>query len=149
MNRQQEHPVTPPVLRAVTGSATGNGTEPDPVAETAAVVPIPVAKRASGVVANAVRELWLHPDRLIHAAWHGNAKTLAQHRDYIKSRGWVPPEMTGKAAAFVTAAGIAYHVLIARYVKAACKAVDGSADYPLRFLGLLVFVLILVLLFVL
>lgn len=116
----------------------------------AELVPVPLAERAAHVVVKAAQELWLHPDRLIHAAWHGNPKTLAQHRAHIKARGWVPPEMTGKAAAFVTVAGIAYHVLIARYVKAACKAVDGSADYPLRFLGLLVFLAILfVLLFVL
>ena len=136
MNRQQEHP-------AVADSAAGGGGQPEAIAEAAAVVPFAPRKRAVSAVMNAAGELWLHPDRLLHWLWHGNPKTLAEHRTYIKSRGWVPPEMTGKPAVFVTAAGIAYHVLIARWVKAACKAVDGSADYPLRFFGLLVFIAVI------
>jgi hypothetical protein len=68
---------------------------------------------------------------------------MAGHRDYIKSRAWVPAEMTGRPEKAVILAGVLYHLIIARPLKAAAKTVDAAADRPLRLLGLLLFVIVL------
>ena len=123
---------------------------PVPAASTKAAVPVPagvrpvtVPERVGTAVAETVRELWLHPDRLLYVLWHGKPESMAEHRAYMKSRAWVPPEMTGGAEKAVTVAGLFYHLLIARPLKAAAKTVDAAADRPLRLLGLAVFVLAL------
>ena len=56
----------------------------------------------------------------------------------------MPPELAGKPAAVIAAAGIIYHLAVARPLKAAAKAVDVSAERPLRLLMLVVFVSVLV-----
>jgi len=129
-------PDTDTDTRGDTVSATLPGTE---------VVPMTAQERAgvalrhrAGVVISAARELWLHPDRLIHSLWHGRPESAAGHFAYMQSRAWVPPEMTGRKAAFVTWAGFAYHVLIAWPLKCAAKLVDASASRPLRLLCLAV-----------
>lgn len=93
----------------------------------------------------AAGELWFKPDRVAFVLWHGKPESMAEHRAYIKSRAWVPPEMTGKSAALIAFAGIAYHLLIARPVKAAARTADAAAERPLRFLMLAVFLVALIL----
>jgi len=82
----------------------------------------------------AVRELWLHPDRLLYVLWHGKPGSMAEHRAYMKSRAWVPPGLGGGAEKAVIGAGLLYHLIVARPLKAAAKTVDAAADRPLRLL---------------
>jgi hypothetical protein len=117
------------------------------------VVPVTVpervtaaAKRAGTAALEAVRELWLHPGRLLHVMWHGKPESMAEHSAYIQSAAWVPEEMTGRPAKFLIAAGIAYHLIIARPLKAVAKTVDAAADRPLRLLCLAVLVIALIVL---
>ena len=142
------------VVRPGTGTRRSTGPEvppPAPVPEdgtavpaaVSTVAPITMPERVGTAIAGTVRELWLHPDRLGHALWHGAPSTMAGHRDYVKSRAWVPAEMTGKSQRFLIAAGVAYHLVIARPLKAAAKTVDAAADRPLRLLGLAIFVIVL------
>lgn len=98
-------------------------------------------------VTNATRELWLHPDRLVHSAWNGRPESMAQHYAYMTSFAWVPDEVSGKKATAWKWAGIAYHVFIAWPLKALAKALDAAAGRPLLMLCLAVPILILVLLF--
>ena len=150
MSERHADPVARP-LRIVTAPGSGDVTgAPGSEAEAVAVVPMPVtergratARRAGSAVARTAGELWLHPDRLGHALWHGSPSTMAGHRDYIKSRAWVPAEMTGRPEKAVILAGVLYHLIIARPLKAAAKTVDAAADRPLRLLGLLLFVIVL------
>ena len=106
-------------------------------------------KRARAGAMEAVRELWLHPDRLLYVLWHGKPESLSEHRAYMKSRAWVPPEMTGGPEKAVIGAGLFYHLLIARPLKAAAKTVDAAADRPLRLLALAALVLALLVIFAL
>ena len=99
----------------------------------------------AGTAAEGAGKLWLNPGRVLHVLWHGKPESMAEHRAYVKSRAWVPPELTGKSAAVITVAGILYHLLIARPVKTAARIVDGAADRPLRMLMLAVFVSALIL----
>jgi hypothetical protein len=137
------------------------GTEPGtPVLDPAGTVePMTVPERAGTAVryraarmAAVAYELWLHPDRLLHSIWHPRPETLAEHRVYIKSQAWVPPEMTGRAATVIRWAGIAYHVFIGHPLKAAMKAavkgaqnVDQAAERPMRIGLAAVFVSVIVL----
>jgi len=114
----------------------------------AELVRMSAAERAGNAVANAVRELWLHPDRLIHSMWNGRPESMAAHYAYMTSFAWVPKEMTGKKATAWKWAGIAYH-FIAWPLKAFAKALDAAAGRPLLMLCLVVPVLVLVLLSVL
>ena len=125
-------------------------------ASLASVVPLSVVARAGvavrrgrTAVLEAVRELWLHPDRLLYVMWHGKPESMAEHRAYMKSRAWVPPGMDGGAEKAVSIAGIAYHLIIARPLKAAAKTVDAAADRPLRLLCLAAFILALLVIFAL
>jgi hypothetical protein len=118
----------------------GTGTE---------VVPLTPAERAhlaarhwAELAANGAGQLWLHPDRLGHSLYHGKPGSLAEHRAYIKSREWVPPDLDGKSAKFIGGSGVVYHLLIARPLKAACLTVSAAADKPLRLAGLIALVLI-------
>jgi len=151
----------PPVPQDGTGSrpVPGPGGTSVPV-PAAAAVPMPVPERArlaaarwAGTAAEAIRELWLKPGRLIHVIIHGRAETMCEHWAYVKSRAWVPGGMTGNAEKLVAAAGILHHLLIARPVKAAMKTVkfaaekvDQAADRPLRFYLVVLFVALLALL---
>jgi hypothetical protein len=138
----------------VTGPASGNAAAVTASPETpGAVVPMTPPERARhtaarwvSVAAEAVRELWLKPGRLLHVAWHGKPESMAEHQAYMQSAAWVPGEMTGRPAKAVIAAGVFYHLLIACPLKAAAKTVDAAADRPLRLLCLAVFVITLILL---
>jgi hypothetical protein len=99
------------------------------------------AARRAGTAVQAACGLWLHRDRLLHVMWHGKPESMAEHRAYIQSRAWVPPELDGNAEKAVISAGIAYHLIIARPLKAAAKAVDAAAERPLRLLCLIVLIL--------
>lgn len=119
------------------------------VVSPASVTPVSGAARAGTAVANAVRELWLHPDRLVHSLWNGSPGSMADHYRYMTSREWVPDSLEGKEAAFVAYAGLAYHILVGWPLLALSKALGAAAVKPLRFLALIVPVFILVLLFAL
>ena len=108
-----------------------------------------VSRRAGTVAAGAGR-LWLNPGRVLHSLRHDEPETMAEHRAYIRSRAWVPPELTGKPATVIAVAGFMYHVLIGLPLKAAAKTigeaarqVDKAAQRPLRLLPLVVFVVLL------
>jgi hypothetical protein len=133
----------PPVPADGTGSCpdAGAGTVPVPAAVPMTVPEraVVAGKRASTATLKVVRELWLLPDRFLHVIIHGRAETMAEHRAHIKSRDWVPPEMTGAAEKAVIGAGLFHHLVIARPLKASMKAVkfaaekvDQAADRPLR-----------------
>ncbi len=156
MAEQHADPVTRPGLHVVTGIVTGDATGPtgsaEPPVTTGAVVPMSARERTgsavthwAGTAADGAGQLWLNPGRVLHVLWHGKPESMAEHRAYIRSRAWVPPELTGKSAAVITVAGILYHLLIARPVKTAARIVDGAADRPLRLLLLAVFVAVLAL----
>ena len=145
----------PPRLRSVSPDTEGDtqgdtSAAPVPVSVSpAGVAPLSVAGHAGvGVraMAGAVRDLWLRPGRLLYVMWHGKPESMAEHRAYMKSRAWVPPGMDGGAEKAVSIAGIAYHLIIARPLKAAAKTVDAAADRPLRLLCLAAFVLVLIVL---
>jgi hypothetical protein len=143
-------PVTGPVT--LSGAVTGNecGAAPDvaPQGTPGAVVPMKVTERAALAARHwagtAAGELWLNPGRAAHALWHGKPESMAEHRAYIRSRAWVPPEMTGKPAAFIAWAGIAYHLIIARPVKAAARITDAASERPLRLLMAAVLISVLI-----
>jgi len=108
-----------------------------------------VTRRAGNAVAEAARELWLHPDRLLYVMWHGKPESMAEHRAYMKSRAWVPPGMDGKPGKAVTGAGLFYHLIIARPLLAAANTLGAAAVRPLRLLCLVVFIVLLVVLLLL
>ncbi len=152
---RQDDPVAPQG-----GNDPAGATATAPVA-TGAVIPMrraeragAVTRRAGNAVVRTVRELWLHPDRFLHVIIHGKAETMAEHRAHIKSRDWVPPEMTGGAEKAVIGAGLFHHLVIARPLKASMKAVkfaaekvDQAADRPLRlYLAVILIVALIVLL---
>lgn len=144
MTRQDGNPVTPQG-----GNSPADSAATAPVAA-GAVMPMrrvertgAVTRRAGNAVVRTVRELWLHPDRLLYVMWHGKPESMAEHRAYMKSRAWVPPGMDGKPEKAVIGAGLFYHLIIARPLKAAAKTVDAAADRPLRLLCLAAFVIVL------
>lgn len=130
---------------------------PVPAASTGAPVPVPagvrpvtvpertagVVKRAGTAALEAVRELWLHPDRLLYVMWHGKPESMAEHRAYMKSRAWVPPGMDGKPGKAVIGAGLFYHLIIGRPLLAVANTVGGAAVRPLRLLCLAVLAVVL------
>ena len=147
MTRQDGNPVAPQGGNSPAGSAA-----PAPVT-TGAVIPMrraeragAVARRGGSAVAEAVRELWLHPDRLLYVMWHGKPESMAEHRAYMKSRAWVPPGMDGGAEKAVTGAGLFYHLIIARPLLAVANTVGAAAVRPLRLLCLAAFVIALIVL---
>ncbi len=154
MAEQHADPVTRPGLRVVT--ATGGG-DPAPVTKAVAVVPMSrrertgnVVRRQIGATAEAARELWLYPGRLLHSLARGKAESMKEHLAHVQSRAWVPEGMTGRPEKAAVAAGIFYHLFIAYPVKAAMKAVkfaaekvDEAADRPLRLTCLAVLAVVL------
>lgn len=126
---------------------------PGTVPPSAALVPVTMpertalaVRRAGNAVVRTIRELWLHPDRLLYVMWHGKPESMAEHRAYMKSRAWVPPEMTGGAEKAVIGAGIFYHLLIGRPLLAVANMLGAAAPRPLRLLCLAVFVTVLIVL---
>jgi hypothetical protein len=131
---------------------TKGDTAPIPVsAPGAGIVPLSPAERIrlavagwAGTAAGAVGQLWLHPDRVLYVLWHGKPGSMAEHRAYVKSRAWVPAELSGKPAKVLAVLGIFYHLVIARPVKAVARMADAAAERPLRLLMLAAFILILI-----
>lgn len=116
----------------------------------ASVAPLNVGDRsgvalraAAGAAAGVARGLWLDPGRLLHVLYHGRPGSMSEHMAYLKSAAWVPEEMTGRPRAFLVAAGVAYHVIVAWPLKLAAKAIDSAADRPLRLAGLALLVIAL------
>jgi len=142
---------TAPGTEGDTQGDTMGDTAPIPVsAPDAVAVPLSLPERVrlavahwAGTAAGWAGQLWLRPDRVIHALWHGRPASMAEHRAYMKSRAWVPGELAGNPATVIAWAGILYHLLIARPLKAVARTTDAAADRPLRLLMLIVFVLIL------
>jgi len=139
---------SPATLPAPVEAGAGDGTEMQPVPVS---VPMTVPERASlaarhwaTVAADGAGRLWLNPGRILYVLWHGQPESLAGHRVYVKSRAWVPPDLDGKAASFITGAGIVYHLLIARPLKTVCLIVSGAAERPLRLAGLIALLLVLI-----
>ena len=133
------------------GDTAGGGTAPLPVSASGTeVVPLTPVERTrlavahwAEIAANGAGQLWLNPGRLGHTLWTGKPGSMAEHREYVKSRAWVPPELDGKPAAFIAGAGVGYHLLIAKPLKAAALTVSAAADRPLRLTGLVVGLIIL------
>ena len=71
----------------------------------------------------------------------GSPRAMAEHRAYMKSRAWVPPELTGKSASGNRDGRncLSPADRVPR-LKAAARIVDGAAERPLRMLMLAVFV---------
>lgn len=160
---EQTAPILGQILPLRRGGTKGDTAAPDGAAQPGGTVPLPVSPAADTVsplspgdrgrlavahwaeiAANGAGQLWLKPGRLPHDMWHGKPGSLAEHRAYIKSREWVPPDLDGKAATFIGGSGVVYHLLIARPLKAACLTVSAAADKPLRFAGLIATVLVFV-----
>src|ERR1700678_422916 len=83
-----------PVLNA----GTGTSTEAVPVPADVVALTVPERTRLAGAhwggaAANGAGQLWLHPGRLVHVLYTGKPGSLAEHRAYVKSREWVPPEL--------------------------------------------------------
>ena len=138
-------PVTPPVTvplapldvtgntrEAVTGTPTGN----------AAVVSLTAPERTrlavthwASTAANGAGQLWLDPGRLGHTLYNGKPGSLAEHRAYIKSRAWVPPELDGKAAKVIGGAGVVFYS-IAGLLQIPLLILYAALDRALRLTGL-------------
>jgi hypothetical protein len=169
MSEQRTTPAPVRGLRLLQGDTAGGDTAPDTGGDTqgdikpgtapipvsvpgAEVVPLSPAERTrlaaahwAGIAANGAGQLWLHPGRVVYVLWHGKPESMAEHRAYVKSREWVPEELRGhRPGGFIAAAGIVYHLAIARPVKAAARIVDAAAERPLRLLMLAVLVFALV-----
>jgi hypothetical protein len=131
------------------GGDTAPAPAPVPVSG-AEVVPLSPAERArlagkywAALAANGAGRLWLDPGRLGHLLYNGKPGSLAEHRDYIKSREWRPEELKDHGSGKVIAGlGVGYHLVIARPLKAACLIVSASADRPLRLTGLIAFLIV-------
>lgn len=146
-----------PVPPARTGPAADPGTEVEPSTGTAlsTVVPLTRAERASTDLQYRLKAE-LVPGRPLHALIHGKGDSLRDHRARIKNPDWVPEELEGRrSAAFLAKAGTVHHVIVARTVKAAAKAVqfvaakvDQAADTILLFYGLLFLLVALIALLV-
>jgi hypothetical protein len=113
------------------------------------------ARRAADGTANVARELWLHPDRLVHSVIHGEAETMREHWAHVQSRSWVPEEMTGRPEKALILAGILHHLLVAYPVKGIAKAgkfafgkLDHAADRPITLYGPIAFVILLIVLLI-
>ena len=150
MTRQDDGPVTPqggndPATATATAPVTTGAVMPMRRAERAGAV----TRRAGSAITAAVHELWLHPDRLLYVLWHGKPESMAEHRAYMKSRAWVPPEMTGGAEKAVIRAGLFYHLLIGRPLLAVANVLGAAAVRPLRLLALAAFALALLVIFAL
>ena len=159
MAEQHADPVTRPGLRIVTGSVTGPVGSGKPPVTAGAVVPMHVFERAgnaisrrAGAAARIAREAWAPCGRTLHSLWCPEPETMAEHRTYVRSAAWVPPELAGKAATAVKWAGILYHILIGHPLIAAMEAaiktaknIQVAASRPLRLLMLAAFVSVLAL----
>lgn len=133
----------PPVLTA--GTALGTAAVPVP----AEVVPLTVPERTrlavahwGGTAASGAGKMWLHPDRMVHALWHGRPESMAEHYAYVRAREWVPPELGRKWRVAVTVAGIVFHVLIGAPLGIVSRITGAASKRPLRFLLLTAFLLL-------
>jgi hypothetical protein len=146
--RPVTEPVTPPVTLPLTPlTVTGNAVEgvTDLAASNtsgAEVVPLTPAERTrltvthwASTAANGAGRLWLDPGRLGHSLYHGKPGSLAEHRAYIKSRAWVPPELDGKAAKVTAGAGVVFYT-IAGIFQIPLLILYAALDRALRLVGL-------------
>ena len=158
---QDRIPVPPRLLVLPGGAGTGDAVpaaEPAPVPVPPAASTTPSTDRAVPVLATSGVPMTV-PERarlavrstaVVWEPYVGFARMLltakpgsmAEHREHIKSRAWVPPELTGKAATIIAWAGIIHHLLIARPLKAAALTVAASADKALRLYGLAAVVIV-------
>ena len=137
----------------VTGPAAGNAVAVTAFPETpGGAVPMTLPQRGrhavshwAGTAAEGAGQLWLNPGRVLHVLWHGKPESMAEHHAYVRSRAWVPRELSGKPAAVIAWAGIIYHLLIACPLKGAARIVDAAAERPLRLLMLAAFISVLAL----
>ena len=143
-------PPVPPVLDPSTGPSTGVGADPstDPAVPVLAAtgVPMAVPERARLAIRSAAEGtavVWKPYASFAVMLCTAKPGSMAEHRQHIKSRAWVPADLTGKAATIITWAGILHHLLIARPVKAAAKTVDAAADKALRFYSLIAVLIVL------
>lgn len=141
-------PVTVPLMvSGGTEAGTGPGTAPSPVP---AAVPMTVPERAvlagkhwASTAADGAGQLWLHPDRLGHSLYNGKPGSMAEHRAYIKSRRWVPPDLDGKAAKFIAGTGIVFYA-ITGILQIPLLILYAALDRMLRTAGLIAAVLVFV-----
>ena len=73
--------------------------------------------------------------------WNGQPESLGQHRAHIKSRDWLEDYMTGWLRILVEWENVAFALLVARPVKAACLLANRMVERQPRFwvtLGLLI-----------
>lgn len=71
-----------------------------------------------------------------HWVWAGlvsRPETLAEHRDYVKSRAWLEDYMTGWVRDFIEWENVLYGIFVARTVKFACQSADKVFQRQLRF----------------
>lgn len=71
-----------------------------------------------------------------HWIWAGlvsRPETLAEHRDYVKSRAWLEDYMTGWVRDFIEWENVLYGTFVARTVKFACQGADKIFQRQLRF----------------
>jgi hypothetical protein len=130
---------------------SGGDTGPLPAAASnTTIVPMTPAERAQlaarhwvTLAANGAGQLWLHPDRLGHSLYNGKPGSMAEHRAYIKSRGWVPPDLDGKAAKFIGGAGVVFYA-ITGVLQIPLLILYAALDRMLRTAGLIAAVLIFV-----
>ena len=159
----QSTPVPPRALFVLRGGAgTGDAVPeastaavPAPVEASTEVQPVPasvpmtVPERArlagrhwAGIAANGAGQLWLHPGRLGHTLYNGKPGSMAEHRTYIKSRAWVPPELDGKAAKVFGVAGVVFYS-IAGLAQIPLLILYAALDRMLRSAGLAVLLIAL------
>lgn len=73
--------------------------------------------------------------------WNGRPESLGQHRAHIKSRDWLEDYLTGWLRILVEWENVAFALLVARPVKAACILVSRMVERQPRFwvtVGLLI-----------
>ena len=87
--------------------------------------------------------MWLHPDRLGHSLYNGKPGSMADHRAYIKSRGWVPPDLDGKWRKAIAGAGVVFYTATG-VLQIPLLILYAALDRMLRTAGLIAAVLIFV-----
>lgn len=154
------HVVTGPVITAAVTAPVVTGSPPLPAGT---VVPMRAAERArlavshwAGTATEGAGQLWLHPGRLIHKLVHAAPDRTSAHWVYVKSGEWVPRELHGtRAGKVITFSGWAYHLCAIPADKAlqglefgirfGIRKARWALQRPLRLLGFLVPVVIIVL----
>jgi len=74
-------------------------------------------------------------------AWWAQPESLGKHRQYLKSRAWVPE---GHKGGFIEWGGVLYHILIARPLKAVGNLISGLPERPIQMLIALPFIILII-----